>query len=248
LTSHSFNEILILGDTNFDINYNNNGFKIFDSFLKSVNISPCDAMIDNGNIVFTYVNESLQSTSRIDHFFATDHLKKSCIVDVSVIDSCLNFSDHKPIALTLNLQSFLASGSIQKQMNVFKSVHYNIRWDKGDLALYYSMCRESLSNINVNYACFNCSDQCSDQSHKDMIESLYNSIVYSLRNAEELSIPRMPGNGLKPFWNTELNDLKQRSMFWHSIWNSAGKPQSGLLFQIKTSCKLNYKLAIKMHC
>ena len=61
-----------MGDTNFDITHNNSEFDIFDSFLKSVNMYPCDDMINNENFVFTYVNEALKSASRIDHFFATD--------------------------------------------------------------------------------------------------------------------------------------------------------------------------------
>jgi len=89
-----------VGDTNFAVSHSNDGFKIFDSFLMSVKMSLCDDLIGNGNVVFTYVNEALQSASRIDHFFATDHLKHM-FANVSVIDSCVNFSDHRPIALTL---------------------------------------------------------------------------------------------------------------------------------------------------
>ena len=170
-------------------------------------------MIDNGNTVFTYVNDSLQSASRIDHFFATERLKQSFIVNVAVIDSCLNFSDHKPIALTLDLQSCFVNVGIIKHKNLIESAHYNIRWDKGDLASYYNLSRELLCNIDAYQSCCNCSDQCSDQSHKVMIDTLYNSIVWSLKNAEVHSIPRMSGNALKPFWSAELNDLKHRSIF-----------------------------------
>ena len=87
----------------------------------------------------------------------------------------------------------------------------------GNRALYCNLSRDFLAGIDVNFSCCNYIDQCSEQSHKAMIDTLYNSIVCSLKNAEVLSIPRIPCNALKPFWNAELNDLKQRSIFWHSI-------------------------------
>jgi hypothetical protein len=39
--------------------------------------------------------------------------------------------------------------------------------------------------------------------------------------------------------------MKHKSILWHSIWLSTGRPVSGLIHQIKSSVKLNYKLAIK---
>ena len=50
---------------------------------------------------------------------------------------------------------------------------------------------------------------------------------------------------LKAFWSEELNDLKHKSIFWHDIWLSSGRLDSGWLYQFKTSCKYKYKLGIK---
>ena len=56
---------------------------------------------------------------------------------------------------------------------------------------------------------------------------------------------RIPHKSLKPFWNEELDKLKQDSIFWHSLWVNAGKPHHGVLRSISTSCKLKYKTAIR---
>ena len=42
LSSNSFNYCGIIGDTNFDLNPNNAGFNIFNSFLLSANLCACD--------------------------------------------------------------------------------------------------------------------------------------------------------------------------------------------------------------
>ena len=39
--------------------------------------------------------------------------------------------------------------------------------------------------------------------------------------------------------------MKKQSIMWHDIWISAGKPMTGVLFNIKTKCKYKYKLGIR---
>ena len=77
---------------------------------------------------------------------------------------------------------------------------------------------------------------------------IYDSIVTGLNRAERATIPRIPHSALRPFWNDELDDLKDKCIFWHNLWKSAGCPASGTLQQIKASAKLNYKRAIKHAC
>ena len=55
----------------------------------------------------------------------------------------------------------------------------------------------------------------------------------------------MSSSVLKAFWSDELNDLKQQSIFWHDLWLSAGRPNKGVIYDIKTRCKYKYKHAIK---
>ena len=70
-------------------------------------------------------------------------------------------------------------------------------------------------------------------------------IITSLRTSERCTIPRIPHASLRPFWNDECDDLKDKSIFWHNLWKSAGSPAAGTLHQIKASCTLICKLAIK---
>ena len=123
--------------------------------------------------------------------------------------------------------------------------HYNIRWDKGNITEYYNRSRDYLYTIKYNHLHSQCAEFCSSANHRAAIDQHYSCIVNALKSAERETIPRVPCGSLKPFWNEHLNDLKQKSILWHSIWVSSNRPTSGLIFRIKSSSKLNYKLAIK---
>ena len=67
----------------------------------------------------------------------------------------------------------------------------------------------------------------------------------TLKGAQQLSVLSIPHSALRYFWNDELDDLKEKSIFWHDVWANAGRPGSGIIHQIKSSCKLKYKSAIR---
>jgi len=52
---------------------------------------------------------------------------------------------------------------------------------------------------------------------KQAINHYYKSIVDALLMAEKACIPQVPVGGLKPFWNDHLNELKDKSIYWHNI-------------------------------
>ena len=67
------------------------GFDILNSLLLDVKMQSCDDLVSGANITYTYVNEALRASSRIDYFFVTNQLM-SGINSVFVIDnsSCSN--------------------------------------------------------------------------------------------------------------------------------------------------------------
>ena len=100
-------------------------------------------------------------------------------------------------------------------------------------------------NNIVNKSVYQCSHFCNNNTHCNGIEAHYNGIVHALQQAELNTIPSIPIHSLKPFWNEYLDELKSKSIMWHTIWHNAGRPKSGVIFNIKNSVKLKYKLAIR---
>ena len=243
LYRNAYDDIIIMGDTNFDVNANNVGYSIFNTLLLSTGMSPCDDLVNNNKVIHTYYNEALNASSRIDHFFVSNRLL-CYVTNVCVIDSGENLSDHRPISLQLALSpSSYTSYSSKKPV-----MHSKVRWDKGSLGNYYNVTREDLSNIDLSSLSYlNCcsNNKCCEHDHYDFINYHYACIVKALKSAELQCIPSIPSTALKPFWNDYLDELKQKSIFWHTLWKEVGRPQSGLVHNIKNSSKLKYKLAIK---
>ena len=109
LMSNAYRDVIIFGDTYFDLSPNLAGFNILNSMLVCWNIVSCDDLptssIDplatnhKGGVIHTYFNQALNSSSRIDHFFVSSHLSDR-VSSVSVIDQpALNMSDHRSISL-----------------------------------------------------------------------------------------------------------------------------------------------------
>jgi len=157
----------------------------------------------------------------------------------NLVESCLNFSDHRPITLQLMLHA-----DSSKATNVRCSKMFKVRWHKGSLADYYQISGELLYSIPVNVsssAHAPDSTECVDS----VINSYYGRIVQALLVAEKFTIPSIPYTALKPSWCDYLDKLKQDSIFWHNMWLSCDRPSSGYIFQIKNSAKYKYKLAIR---
>ena len=90
-----------------------------------------------------------------------------------------------------------------------------------------------------------CDDHCSNVIHCNLIDEYCQDIIACIHAAANQTVVKIPCNSLKPYWNDELDRLKEAAIAWHNIWTSAGKPQSGQLFHIKCSTQLKYKLAIR---
>ena len=236
-------ETIILGDTNFDCSLSNLGFRSCNNVLMNYGIRCCDDLILGSPVEkYTYFNESLNHFSCIDHFFMSDKLRRS-IVAINVVDSGINLSDHRPLIATLSLRYEVDSMLVKSHKA--KHVTYSWRWDKADLYQYECQTRANLAHAILPVDCLSCTG-CTNECHLSAINNYYNEIVTALQDAASMSIPRIPTCSLKPYWNDEIERLKEDCIFWHNLWVSAGRPSGGhLMHHIKSSCKLKYKLAIK---
>ena len=56
------------------------------------------------------------------------------------------------------------------------------------------------------------------------------SITHACDSACQKTIPltcQKQGNGRIAGWSEHVNPLKEKSLFWHRIWDSCGRPRSG---------------------
>ena len=48
-----------------------------------------------------------------------------------------------------------------------------------------------------------------------------------------------------PGWRESVQPLRESSLFWHSVWISAGRPSTGVLRDIMAKTRNKYHLAIR---
>jgi len=237
-------EAIIVSDTNFECDLCNDGCRQCFSLLNSYNIRHCVGFVTTKNPI-TYCNDALGHCSFIDHMFVSDSLTKN-IASGIIFDSGANLSDHLPL---IYLFKFDVGVQVTKSgaANI-SAKYYTWRWDKTDLSYFYDCSYQNITNLVVPYPYEHCDLGCRDASHLCAVSAYYESIVHALQSASHSAIPRVPYHSLKPFWNDELDRLKDDSVFWHDIWVSAGRPRTGTLQHIRLSYftfKAKYKLGIR---
>jgi len=93
--------VILAGDFNLNFVDGKSRSDAVNKFVSSANLRLCDNY--NGDTTsYTYICESRNAVSFIDHFFVSDHIYgdvKLC----SALDSGLNFSDHFPLELHINI-------------------------------------------------------------------------------------------------------------------------------------------------
>jgi hypothetical protein len=236
---------IIIGDFNFMCSEGNRGFSLCKPIFEKLNVVNCDDMLPGDNPV-TYVSDSLHCSSFIDHCFVS-HKLRQCVSAIAILDSGVNCSDHKPLSV-----SFKCSCPENLSRAVKNNPgRYIWRWDKANLTAYYEATRTNISAWRqsiITMTLDKCIDEfqlCDNVQHHALIDAYYKGLVTAVIAAAEKCIDRIPTHSLKPYWNDELNNLKQSAIMWHDMWVSAGKPNSGQLHHIKCSTKLKYKMAVK---
>ena len=91
------------------------------------------------------------------------------------------------------------------------------------------------------FACFD--PDCS--SHYSLLEEYCNSLCTSLKSAASQTLPHTRSSRPVPGWNDSARLLKSKANFWHKVWIEAGRPSSGVLFQIKKRTRSKLKFEVR---
>ena len=229
---------IIIGDFNFECSLRCKGFNSFKKFTDSVDVVNCDD-INSSSVGYTYIHESLNHRSLIDHVFMSKTLK-GLVINHTILDEGDNTSDHLPVSFKIRCNLSRAAGgvSVKNEVPVY-------RWDKGDVYSYNVSTGILLDRLYHPQHCLECEGNCPVTDHHMDIDIYLAEIVHCLTRAADLYIPKVKKSVYKHYWSSALNDLKQESIAAHGLWKSAGKPPDGFLFNLKKNAKYRYKLAIR---
>ena len=230
-------DIIIGGDLNVDyIRTNSQNLNLLKQFLHVEELECATLKITHNN--FTR-EDSLGSRSFIDHIIVSKHINYS---NPNVLYNGNNLSDHNPVTIQTNhsAQQTRKDSYSYKIIDWNKATIENINNYKKQLDYY-------LIQFNIPSCVINCNNLfCND--HDNIITEKVDEILDIMTLCAELTIPiKKITNEPKgiPGWNEFVKPYKNKSIFCHELWVSAGKPTSGQLFNDRKNARYKYHWAIK---
>ena len=189
--------------------------------------------------------------SVLDHFCVNSNFLDSCI-EASPLFSPDNLSNHLPILLKYKC----SSNDVPPNVNPIhdRPVINKPAWGRAshdNLTMYVSHLESLLVNINIPNSVLHCTDlHCNNPQHKSDIDFFSLQIMDSISTAVEANIPSSCKSGSfkhtpVPGWTEFVKPFRDDSLFWHSVWVSAGRPLNTVLHQVMRSTRHKYHYAIR---
>lgn len=230
--------LIIGGDFNVDLRRPSRNLDLFTHFTNQEKL----INVPSKELIYTF-ESSIGSRSKIDHFLISESVNyQDCYADV--LNDALNLSQHLPLCFSTNLVPQMVT------LTNTKVEKFILDWEKATsyhLNNYRSLLDQYLSDMNICEAdFFFCNNFVCDKHDLNIMQFL-DDLVNVMNECAWLSIPRKRINGPTsiPGWNDEVQVYKEKSLFWHQIWKSAGSPTTGQLADLRRFARTKYHWAIK---
>ena len=191
--------------------------------------------------MYTYERDDGTARSWIDHILCSRTFS-SLISDVYTLRSDCILSDHYPLCFSLKancpsipITSFTYSKPVRTN---WSNVSHS------DIEKYNAMVSQRISSLPPEV--FNCSHpHCT--IHQNVLDSYSQHLVFTLLTCSSQCFPTISSSSSRKLagWNDSTTNLKRTANFWHKLWNDAGCPSSGVLFQLKQNTKKKYKREVR---
>ena len=240
LDNNEFDDCLIGGDLNFD-----SSRRSVREFLTRLGLY---SVWDKFPVDFMHLHTDFKSSSVIDHFLVNQRLLEN-IEDAGPVHLGDNLSRHSPIMIRLALPAIQARPPRPAAPKTRRPAWYKSTEEQR--AKYTSMLDIKLQALSIPV--LECKDvHCECLNHSIERDNLVIDILSSIIETSYVYIPltgssksRPPSVHPLPGWNEHVAPYKKDSLFWHSVWVSAGRPASGSLYQVMSHARNKYYLAVK---
>ena len=249
--------VTLLGDLNCDFSRDTHFVNHVKNFCMENNLHSiwskfqCDFTFTHTRVIN---DREITSFSVIDHFCVNSNFINECLYAFP-IHSPDNLSNHNPIFLKFNcLFTFNEGGP---EASVLRSKPDWANATDIDLANYNLHLQQLVSVVHVPTDALNCKHvHCTHLHHKIDIDSYATCIMDCISTAVEANIPhtfpRANTNNAEnknnrsnvPGWSEYVKPFRDDSVFWHSIWVSAGRPLNTNLHTIMKRTRSKYHYAI----
>ena len=258
----SYSTLIFGGDINCDPEINTPASTMIKQYLSNAKAQHCPISTNIGSPKYTHFQETLGHFSCIDHFFIANAnyntTKEAKMIDLRILESHLNFSDHRPITLKLRIDlNAISNGKSANKLTSKPQTSKTKNWEKANFAMYYDMTRDLVEPIRLSlldkslhlfekYPISYYADLANENENpKAVINDTYSAVINAINKAASKSVPENVKHSEKFWWDEKMNSLKTISMATHADWISAGKPRSSEIFQARNKAKYNYRWHIK---
>ena len=189
--------------------------------------------------------------STIDHFCVNSTFLSDCI-EAFPLHSPDNISNHEPIFLKINcLENIIGGVPNISSQNIG---HSKPLWDSAtpsDLEEFVNHLEQLVYNIDIPAEALNCTDvHCNCVEHRRELDLYATKLMQAISTAVHQNIPHSnPSSAPRasvPGWNEFVKPFREDSLFWHSVWISAGRPQNTELHKIMKNTRNKYHYAIRL--
>ena len=246
MDSSEYDDIVIAADMNWDMSRQTGFCLAVRQFLDRVNLT---SLWEHHRVDYTHMHTDNKSVSTIDHFLVNERLLDQ-VKDCGPIHLGDNFSRHSPIMVKFDFGSLPAASKAAaarpRRPAWYKAGEQQQEEYRCDLA-------RRLGEVRVP-ACLECTDLlCGEEEHSAARDGLVLDIMGAVIEASHATIPMVGGRqgaarrdcGSMPGWREEVAPFKEASLFWHSVWCSAGRPDAGELFNTMKMTRNKYHHAMR---
>jgi len=209
--------------------FNRHSSIVYD-FIASNEMVVADFLSDQ-SVQYTYFCHARNAYTWIDHVLCFDYDAPS-VHNCSILPLSLdNDSDHLPLQCTFSMSISQVHGCLPTQLPPSRSCY--ARWDDPVFCQKYKEClEEKLMHLTLNFS----PNADSEEALREVDQHMA-AINEALDAAVQEAGCRSRSFKPKPYWCPELSSLRDRKRFWWRIWNEAGRPRAGHLFDCYKGCK-----------
>ena len=226
LNTNKFDHVVWAGDLNADFYRNIKLTLIIDQFIKERYLSKS---WDKFQVDFTHVTENNGKTFTSIYYFCWNAGMDNNVVDAGVLHLPQNMSDHSPVFLIMKVHGLLSRTQFPPV------THAKLNWKKTSQEQrdkYRMSLENNLKSLEIPDCCEKCFNvHCKNVNHNKTCDEFLTSLLNSVEDVAKECIPYSGGNPhltkKKPLlakWNDEVRPFKDKALFWHAVWQSAGKP------------------------
>ena len=236
-----FNNVVLVGDFNADP-FKGRFWKELLIFLQSLSLIFVDGHLPNDT--FTYLCPAKDSTSWLDHIFASKPAAKR-LTNISV-DYNSSIYDHFPLCFEY---VFPVEQLFVKKMEV--KIEKMVNWNKvneKDKTKISSKIEDMIKQTQcIEEEVFYCTNvNCNDPKHVEYIEIIFNflkTVLFS--STEDYCFLNIASFKVIPGWNKYVKDLYATARKNFLKWKSKGKPLNGFYRDVMRSTRALFKNALK---